>query len=99
MRSSRSETAAPEAAPGLTMNAVGGSTIHFSTTWHRLVPHNFILRSNTIKRYGERDPPGSSVVDWPLTFAELEPYYDRVDAIVGSSGYAGNIKGNGHAAR
>lgn len=94
VRSTRSDVAAPEAAPGLTMNAVGGSTIHFNTTWHRLVPHNFMLRSNSINRYGQGSiPAGSAVADWPLTFAELEPYYDRVDAVVGSSGYAGNVRG------
>jgi gluconate 2-dehydrogenase alpha chain len=94
VRNTRSDTAAPQVNPGLTMNAVGGSTIHFNTTWHRLAPHNFVLRSNSIRRYGASSiPAGSAVADWPLTFDELEPYYDRVDYVVGSSGHAGNLRG------
>ena len=32
-------------------------------------------------------------MDWPLTYADLEPYYDKVEYAIGVSGKAGNIAG------
>jgi gluconate 2-dehydrogenase alpha chain len=95
VRNNRSETAVIDPAPSLTMNAVGGSTIHFSTTWHRFNPHNFKSRGYALRHSGPGSiPRGSALADWPLTYEELEPSYDKVDYVVGSSGQAGNVKGN-----
>ena len=33
------------------------------------------------------------MVDWGITWDEIEPYYTRADKLVGSSGKAGNIRG------
>src|SRR5580704_8958087 len=38
-------------------------------------------------------PENSSLVDWPLSYAELEPYYDRAEYELGVSGKAGNVQG------
>jgi gluconate 2-dehydrogenase alpha chain len=38
-------------------------------------------------------PADSSLVDWPLSYAELEPFYDRTEYDLGVSGKAGNLKG------
>ena len=38
-------------------------------------------------------PPRSTVADWPFTYADLEPYYDKVEYLQGVSGKAGNIRG------
>ena len=38
-------------------------------------------------------PEDSSLVDWPLSYAELEPYYDRAEYELGISGKAGNLHG------
>ena len=38
-------------------------------------------------------PAGSTLEDWPVTYDELEPYYDRVEYELGVSGKAGNIQG------
>src|SRR5690606_39497361 len=38
-------------------------------------------------------PAGSTVEDWPLSYADLEPYYDHIEYEVGVSGKAGNIQG------
>ena len=47
-----------------------------------------------IKRYGASSiPTGSTLEDWPLTYDDLEPYYDIVEHEVGVSGKAGNIQG------
>src|SRR2546430_15387151 len=34
-----------------------------------------------------------SAQDWPVTYTELEPYYDRFERTAGVSGKAGNLKG------
>jgi gluconate 2-dehydrogenase alpha chain len=82
------------ARPTPMMNAVGGSSIHYATESWRLNPWNFKMRSEVIKRYGPSAiPTGSTVADWPITYDELEPYYDKAEYEIGISGKAGNIQG------
>ena len=38
-------------------------------------------------------PEDHAVVDWGITWNEIEPYYTRADKLVGASGKAGNIRG------
>ena len=61
-------------------NAVGGSSNFMSAYFHRLKPVDFRLRSE----YGEI--PGANHVDWPISYDELEPYYTKVEEVVGVSG-------------
>lgn len=76
------------------MNAVGGTTMHYWAQSWRLNPWDFRVASATRERYGaHRIPAGSTVEDWPFDYAELEPYYDRVEYTVGISGQAGNVRG------
>ena len=76
------------------MNAVGGTSIHYWAQSWRLNPWDFKVRSETIRRYGaSRIPKGSTIEDWPLTYEELEQYYDKVEYEIGVSGKAGNITG------
>ena len=60
-------------------NAVGGSTIHWGGHFPRFHPQDFKVRSVD----GVAD-------DWPLTYGELEPYYDLNDRMMGVSGLAGD---------
>ena len=62
-------------------NIVGGSSNLMSGMLHRLHPDDFRLKS----KYGEIK--GANVVDWPISYEELEPYYDRAEEIVGISGH------------
>ena len=62
---------------------VGGSSAHFNANFWRLHEIDFIERS----RLG--GIPGADLVDWPITYAELEPYYTKVEWEVGVSGLAG----------
>jgi gluconate 2-dehydrogenase alpha chain len=76
------------------MNAIGGTTIHYHAQSWRLKPWDFKTRSEVTKRYGASlIPKGSTLEDWPVSYDELEPYYDTVEHEVGVSGKAGNIQG------
>src|SRR5262247_2499602 len=76
------------------MNAVGGTTIHYWAQSWRLNPWDFKVHTRAIERYGNSAiPTGSTLEDWPLTYDELEPYYDTVERAIGVSGKAGNIQG------
>ncbi|MDQ7041991.1 MAG: GMC family oxidoreductase, partial [Sulfurimonas sp.] len=59
---------------------VGGSSNLMSGYFHRMKPKDFKLRS----AYGEIK--GANVVDWCISYEELEPYYDKVEKVVGVSG-------------
>lgn len=63
----------------LMWNGVGGSTNVYAALWPRLRPSDF--------RKGREH---GLAPDWPLTYAELAPYYDAGDALVGVSGLAGD---------
>ncbi|OCR85064.1 GMC family oxidoreductase [Campylobacter fetus] len=59
---------------------VGGSSNLMSGFFHRLKPNDFKLKSV----YGEIE--GANVADWPISYDELEPYYAKVEKVVGVSG-------------
>lgn len=59
---------------------VGGSSNLMSGYFHRMKPNDFRLKS----MYGEVE--GANVVDWAIDYEELEPYYAKVEKIVGVSG-------------
>jgi gluconate 2-dehydrogenase alpha chain len=76
------------------MNAVGGTSIHYWASSWRLKPWDFKTRTEVEKRYGAHAiPAGSTLEDWPISYGDLEPYYDHVEYEVGVSGKAGNIQG------
>ncbi len=59
----------------LMYSAVGGSTILYAAHWCRFAPSDFRVRSLD----GVAD-------DWPFTYDEMLPYYERMDRAVGASG-------------
>jgi gluconate 2-dehydrogenase alpha chain len=76
------------------MNGVGGTSIHYGMEQWRYLPWNFRERSETIKRYGAGAiPANSTIADWPISYSDLERYYDKVEYDMGTSGKAGNVKG------
>jgi len=76
-------------------NQAGGGTVHYGAVSWRLHEDDFRARSRTIERYGAAAiPENSSLTDWPLSYADLEPYYDRAEYELGVSGKAGNLQGN-----
>jgi gluconate 2-dehydrogenase alpha chain len=75
-------------------NQAGGGTVHYGAVSWRFHEDDFRVRSQTIARYGEAAiPKDSSIIDWPLSYTDLEPYYDRAEYELGVSGKAGNLKG------
>lgn len=76
--------------PLVMMNAVGGATVHYECISLRFDSWTFKPLSNTLQRYGPGVvPSGSSLVDWPLTYQDLEPYYGKVEHAIGVAGKAG----------
>src|SRR5438132_6052373 len=75
-------------------NQAGGGTVHYGAVSWRLHEDDFRARSQTIERYGASAiPADSSLADWPLSYADLEPYYDKAEYEIGVSGKAGNLQG------
>src|SRR5438067_5632748 len=75
-------------------NQAGGGTVHYGAVSWRLHDDDFRARAQTIERYGASAiPKDSSLADWPLGYADVEPYYDRAEYELGVSGKAGNLEG------
>lgn len=65
--------------PAWIVKAVGGTTTHWSGATPRFKAHEFAARST----YGRVD--GANLLDWPITLAELEPYYAQAEIAMGST--------------
>jgi gluconate 2-dehydrogenase alpha chain len=73
---------------------IGGAGEHWNGVCPRNVPDFFEVLSQTTKKYGaKRLPQDHSIQDWGITYDALEPYYARVDRLLGLSGKAGNLRG------
>jgi len=59
---------------------VGGSSNVMSGYFHRMKPKDFKLLSS----YGPIK--GANIVDWPVDYEDMEPYYAKVESVVGVSG-------------
>ena len=62
---------------------VGGGSVHFTANYWRLWESDFRQRS----KWG--GVPGAALADWPITYADLEPYYTKAEEELGVSGLAG----------
>ena len=73
---------------------VGGGGVHWNAETWRFLPSDFVLKTHLTERYGASFiPEGMTIQDWGITFAEIEPYYDRFEYLAGTSGIAGNLNG------
>ncbi len=61
-------------------NMVGGSSNLMSGFFHRLKPVDF----RQVSEFGVIE--GANRVDWPISYDDLEPWYDKVEKVVGVSG-------------
>jgi choline dehydrogenase-like flavoprotein len=62
---------------------VGGTSVHFTANFWRFHEIDFIERTKV------GPISGTGFADWPITYADLEPYYTKVEWEVGVSGLAG----------
>jgi choline dehydrogenase-like flavoprotein len=80
----RSEKERATEQPAVTYGrVVGGGTVHFTANYWRFHEIDFVERS----RWGPI--AGTGFADWPITYAELEPYYTKAEWELGISGLAG----------
>ncbi len=63
--------------PAWICKTVGGSTVHWAGASLRWQEHEFRVKTE----YG--DVEGASLLDWPLTLQELEPYYAKAEDKMG----------------
>jgi choline dehydrogenase-like flavoprotein len=59
---------------------VGGGTLSYGAMAWRFLEKDFRLRST----YGSVE--GSTLEDWPISYADLEPYYEKAEWEIGVSG-------------
>jgi len=62
---------------GLDREGGGGSTTHWAGASLRFDEHEFKIKSN----YGS--VPGANLLDWPITLAEMEPWYAKAENKMG----------------
>src|SRR3954449_10319626 len=94
---------------GLPSIGTGGGALHWGCAAHRFREAGFTMRSSIVEGVGGGAVPMRSLIvepfgadalpadttleDWPIGYAELEPFYDRSEYDQGVSGEAGNING------
>ncbi|MBB4865864.1 gluconate 2-dehydrogenase alpha chain [Pseudomonas nitritireducens] len=75
-------------------DGVGGAGVHWNGQHWRMQPYDLQLRSNTLERHGAAAMAEDMTIrDWGVTYAELEPYFDRFEKVCGTAGQAGNLRG------
>jgi choline dehydrogenase-like flavoprotein len=84
----RTQRTSPDEEPTLGLfcpvpQMVGGGTVHWQGWLPRLTENDFRLRTVA------GDVPGTTLVDWPITYSDLEPYYTKVEWAFGVSGMGG----------
>ncbi len=62
---------------------VGGGSVHFTANYWRFHESDFEERS----QFGE--VAGADLADWPIKYADLEPYYTKAEYELGISGLGG----------
>src|SRR3989441_5627023 len=73
---------------------VGGAGFHWAGWTWRHHPWDFKTKKMTTERYGANAIPADATIqDWPMTYDELEPFYDKFEYTCGISGTAGNVRG------
>jgi gluconate 2-dehydrogenase alpha chain len=73
----------PRRGAWLARNIGVGGPLHWTTITYRFHPSDFRVRSEV------GAVAGTSVADWPISYAELEPSYARAEREIGVAGRAG----------
>jgi gluconate 2-dehydrogenase alpha chain len=76
-------------------NGVGGAGVHWNGMHWRALPADLKMRTTVTEKYGDKwVPEGMLLQDYPLSYTELEPYFDKFEKVCGTAGKAGNLQGN-----
>jgi choline dehydrogenase-like flavoprotein len=59
---------------------VGGGSVH----WDAKVPRLWDIDFQQLSALGPQ--PGADMADWPFTYAEIAPYYDEIEQLLGTQG-------------
>jgi gluconate 2-dehydrogenase alpha chain len=71
---------------------LGGAGVHWNGVTWRFLPYDFEIRTRTLEHYGQdKIAEAMTLQDWGVSWAEMEPYYDRFEYTCGVSGKAGNL--------
>jgi len=62
---------------------VGGGTVH----WDAKVPRFWDIDFKGLSMLGPQ--PGADMADWPFEYSEIAPYYDEIEALIGTQGDLG----------
>jgi gluconate 2-dehydrogenase alpha chain len=95
-RNAPDETALPMRQLGsfLPGEGLGGAGAHWNGQTWRFLPWDFETRSRTLARYGKQALAADCTSqDWGVSYADLEPHYDRFEQVYGIGGTAGNVQG------
>lgn len=96
VRHTTQETALPYRRFGsfLPGDGVGGAGTHWNGQLWRPLEADLKMRSTVIEKYGaDFIPEDMTVQDYPFTYEEMEPYFDKFEKICGASGQVGNLNG------
>jgi gluconate 2-dehydrogenase alpha chain len=73
---------------------LGGCGVHWNGQAWRYQPADLIYKTHIEQRYGKNFvDPDLRIQDWGVTWEELEPYYDKLEYLLGVCGKAGNLNG------
>ena len=73
---------------------VGGAGEHWTGMSFRFMQDVFTMRTHLNEKHGAaRLPADLAVLDWGVTYDQLEPHYYYAEQVMGVSGKAGNLRG------
>ncbi len=70
--------------PAWMCKSVGGTTLHWEGACPRFEPYEF----KALTTYGKQKD--TTLIDWPIEYQEIEPYYHRAEEKMGVTGRHGN---------
>ncbi len=75
-------------------NGVGGAGVHWNGMLWRPLEADLKMHSTVTERYGASVIPADMTLqDYPVSYQELEPFFDKFEKICGTAGQAGNVNG------
>ncbi len=69
-------------------DGLGGSGVHWNGMCLRFTPYDFQIKTMTQQRYGNKLSKDYLLQDYPFTYDQLEPYYDKFEKAIGVSGHS-----------